>query len=326
MKLYFRKLGFISTWVAIVTVGVQSNVWAGNNQFERIFIFGDSLSDPGNVYALLRATLPPPYTSQPPYEVIPSKPYDIDGFQFSDGKTWAQWFARHLEMKKSGQAALNDPGVNGNYAFGGARLRSLDPNDPTSATSQLNRFLGDYGGLVDPQALYVIQFGGNDVRDALGILLLTGDIEAAGNVVKSAVETEVGMIFQLYQLGARHFLVANVPNISVTPAVKMFGSQGILGANLLVGEYNNGLGGGLQSLQGLHGISINQLDLHAIVTAIVDDPKSFGIGNTEAPCLMFMIETGAICSKSNKYLFWDGIHPTARVHKIVSEHAARIYD
>lgn len=79
------------------------------DDFERIFFFGVSLCDAGNIFAITGQTA--------------QAPYDIHGYQFSNGKTWAQRFARHLELKRSEQAALFAQGRNGNYAFGGARAQ-----------------------------------------------------------------------------------------------------------------------------------------------------------------------------------------------------------
>jgi outer membrane lipase/esterase len=318
MKRLVKQARVTAVWVAIVSAGTLGNAWAAN--FERMFILGDSLSDPGNIYALTGET------SQAPYAIVPDRPYDIDGFQFSNGKTWAQSFARHLEMKRSGQAALLAPGVNGNYAFGGARAGSTDAADPISATSQLMRYLGDHGYSADPDALYVLQFGGNDVRDALGALLVTGDFGIAQGIVENAVETELNIIQQLYQLGARQFLVVNVPDISRSPAVQIGGAPAAFAANLLTGGYNAGLEAGLQAVEGAPGISIQRFDLHAVSAAILTDPGDYGIMNAEAPCLMFMTTENVICDKPQKYFFFDGIHPTAKVHKIVSEEAAKLYE
>jgi phospholipase/lecithinase/hemolysin len=338
MKHFVTRYKIIATWVALVSLGIQGSAWAADVHIERIFIFGDSLSDPGNVYQLTGET------SQPPYAIIPSRPYDFQGFQFSNGRTWAQWFARHLELKRSGKAALEWPGRFGNYAFGGARARLTDdPFRSPSSREQFERYLNDYNGNVFPDALYVIQFGGNDVRDGLEKFLAvlaervppgqeptTDDVNAAlfqaSLIIQPAVETLIGLIAELHGLGARHFLVATSPDLGLTPAVRFAGPEAAAIASMMAGSYNDGLETGLAALRALPGISINTLDLFSILGAIVEDPKAFGIRNTDTPCLIFMVETGAVCRRPNKYLFWDGIHPTARVHKIVSEIAAELYD
>jgi len=323
MKGIINSVRYISAWgLLVASLGFQGFALAGNADFDRIFIFGDSLSDPGNVYAQTGRT------SQAPYLLIPEYPYEFDGYQFSNGKTWAQWFARHLEEKRSGQAALVAPGINGNYAFSGARVGSTDPADERSASSQLTYYFIDHGNAADPEALYVIQFGGNDIRDALGVLMNgeVPDFPGALAVTKNAVTTELGIVHQLYQLGARRFLVVNVPNVSLAPAIKMFGGQAVFAANLLTGIYNAGLEEGLQSLDALPGMKIDRFDLHAFSSAVIANPREYGINNAESPCLMFLTTQNAVCDKPNKYFFFDGIHPTARIHKLLSEQVAGIYE
>ena len=127
-------------------------------QFDEIYFFGDSLSDPGNHYLLTGET------SKAPYEPVPIASYAIGGHQFSNGKTWAQKFAQNLNANDSGRAALAGPGQNGNYAFGRARSRATD--HAPSGSVQVGMFFGDHVS-APPGALYVLAFGGNDVRDAL---------------------------------------------------------------------------------------------------------------------------------------------------------------
>ena len=47
-----------------------------------VTVFGDSLSDPGNVFALTGDV------SNTPYDIIPSAPYAVGGLHFSNGKIW----------------------------------------------------------------------------------------------------------------------------------------------------------------------------------------------------------------------------------------------
>ena len=161
MNLKTNTSNLMAFWIAIVALGTHGGLWAKDG-FDNIYIFGESLSDPGNVYALTGET------AKAPYEPIPSAAYAIGGHQFSNGKTWAQRF---------GKAAYGSSGKYGNYAFAGTRLAG--DSLALSATDQIMLFLGDQGGVADGEALYVIQFGGNDVRDAL-VAYLVGGPGAAG--------------------------------------------------------------------------------------------------------------------------------------------------
>ena len=276
--------------------------------FSGIFIFGDSLSDAGNIYALTGET------SKAPYAVIPVRPYAIGGHHFSNGKTWAERFARDLNMNSSGKASLGNSGKNGNYAFGGARARSDSDSSAPYSNLQVGMFLGDHP-IAPSDALYVMQFGGNDIRDAL-----FDPAEAVAIVLaaRAAVKTEIK---RLYDAGARNFLVANSPNLANAPAVKMFGPDAVAGAAGLSALYNGFLEGSLQELDPLAGIKIYRLDMGGFIDGVVENPADFGLTNTQSPCLMFWIESDSKCENPEDYLFWDGIHPTAAGHIALADAA-----
>ena len=321
MKNKSGSINLISILLAVLALSIQSAAWADGDQ-RRIFIFGDSLSDPGNVFAATGEV------STAPFMLIPDRPYEIGGYHFSNGKTWAERFARHLESKRSGKAALVKPGKFGNYAFGGARLRSDVPSLALSAASQVNLYLSHHGtAYLD--ALYVLQFGGNDVRDALMALSTIEDPDeaqaAAIGIIGDAIAEEVAMIQLLYGQGARDFLIVNVPNIGLTPAVQLAGPEAVFFGGMLSAAFNDNLALALSGLRALPGIKITQLDIAGILNEVIASPREFGIRNTSSACLMFYVEEDAVCRKPGKYVFWDGIHPTAKVHRIVGRAAARLY-
>ena len=309
-----RITHFKAIWVAIIMLGMHSGLWAKDG-LDNVYIFGDSLSDPGNVYALTGQT------AKAPYEPIPSAAYAIGGHQFSNGKTWAQRFAQNLKLNKSGKAAYGSSGKFGNYAFAGARLAG--PSLAVSAADQVNLFLGDKGGVADSDALYVIQFGGNDVRDAFVAYLVDGPAAAQG-IIEAAIGAEIGLILQLYGSGAQNFLVANAPNIGMAPAVAEFGPEAqILGAGLSAG-FNAGLASALDFYIPPEA-SVQIFDMYGLINAIAANPVALGISDTTSPCLSFGVESGAKCSNPETYLFWDAVHPTAVVHKHLGSVAASLY-
>lgn len=321
MKNKFGSRYLASILIAVLALCIQSTAWSDDDH-RRIFFFGDSLSDPGNVFAATGEV------STAPFMLIPERPYEIGGYHFSNGKTWAEHFARHLESKRSGKAALVKPGVFGNYAFGGARLRSDVPSLALSAASQVGLYLENHGTAYS-DALYVLQFGGNDVRDALMALSTIEDPNeaqaAAIGIVGDAIAEEVALIQLLYGQGARDFLVANVPNIGLTPAVQLAGPEAVFFGGVLSAAFNDNLTLALGGLQALPGISITQLDIAGILNEVIASPRDFGIRNTTSACLMFFVPENAVCRKPGKYVFWDGIHPTAKVHRIVGRAAASLY-
>jgi len=294
-----------------------------DNDFESVYVFGDSLSDAGNLYRLTGEE------STAPYLPVPSAPYDIGGHHFSNGRTWAEHFARKLEKhrgKKSKKGrtgghgdkpALQNPGKFGNYAFGGGRARSNSGIGAPDSATQVAMYLGDFGA-ARSDALYVIQFGGNDLRDAL--VAAESDPANAIAIIQTAIQDLAISIQTLYFAGARNFLVANAPNLAHAPAVKLAGISGVAG--FFTGIYNGGLEGGLQQLElALPDVAIHRLDMAGFTDDVVANPGKYRLSITDTPCLSFFVTIDVVCDQPKEYLFWDGLHPTAAAHKQLARFA-----
>jgi phospholipase/lecithinase/hemolysin len=296
----------------LLSIAMPLTALAGDNQ--DVFIFGDSLSDSGNVYA----AVPGNETSKAPYAVVPSLPYAIGGHHFSNGKTWAERLAQSLSDNAGGKASLDAPGKNGNYAFGGARIVPSSTQRVPDAKSQILMYLGDYGMARD-DALYVYQFGGNDIRDSFGIFMAQGPAAAIGHIHGAALQAGYD-IEMLYAAGAREILVANAPNLEHAPAVKMAGASAL--GSFMSATFNGILEGELLRLGDTYpDLVIHRLDMAAFINEIVADGSSFGFENVENPCLYVFLEDGGRCDNPDEFLFWDGIHPTAAAHKVLGQRA-----
>ena len=112
-----------------------------------------------------------------------------------------------------------------NYAVGAARAWEDGVN--FNLTRQVSTFLSRSGPDVSPTALYVIEMGGNDVRDAFQTYIFggpTGPVRA-GEILTAALGSIAANIQTLYRAGARDFLVWSSPNIALTPAIRPLGPQ-----------------------------------------------------------------------------------------------------
>jgi outer membrane lipase/esterase len=285
--------------------------------FERIVVFGDSLSDPGNAFALLGANNTPPDWSVDPF-LIPDRPYARGGHHFSNGATWIEQLARRLGFAGSVRPALRTDATN--YAFGGAR--ASDTGGPYDLPEQVTEFLSDVGGDAPAGALYAMEIGANDLRDAL-VAGLSGGAPAAQAVVEAALGSLSDQIVRLYVAGAREFFVWNAPDIGLTPAIN--GNPVAAGfANQIVQGFNAGLDLLLAQLtQALPGARFTQFDVYATLNSIVANPHLVGLGNVTSACITPSTPPFA-CKRPDAYLFWDGIHPTKAAHGILAEEAARV--
>src|SRR5258708_7916741 len=146
---------------------------------QRFVVFGDSLSDPGNAFVLLRDVEVPPFDS-----LIPDAPYARGALHFSNGATWVEQLSVLDQALPSTGPALLHPVLFSNYAVGGARARHEGPFD---LSTQVGLFVNDFGGQAPADALYVVFAGGNDLRDALQALALDSSGATSLAIVQAAL-------------------------------------------------------------------------------------------------------------------------------------------
>ncbi len=303
-------------WVAVIVTLLSSLHFTAQAAPGRIVVFGTSLSDSGNAYALKGGVNTPPYDDPAKIDatLIPSVPYAEGGHHFSNGETWVEQFAKTKGLAGNTRPAFEGSSTEAtNYAVGGAR--AYEDGIHVNLPGQVDKFLTVFGS-APSDALYVIEFGGNDIRDAL----------ATGNpaVISDALTAIGNNISLLYVKGARKFLVWNAPNLGLTPAIRALDSfyPGVAYyAGLLTDAYNANLDLLLNSLAGLPGIEITRLDVHTKLNQIVGNPGVFGFSNAEAACIMPAVPPFE-CQATDEFLFWDGIHPTKAGHSVIAQEAA----
>ncbi len=269
--------------------------------FSGLYVFGDSLSDAGNVAALI-GTNPGQVISSNFY--IPSAPYASG--TFSNGPVWVNSFASGLGLASFGAPSLAG---GGDFAFGGARTSTDGAGLTPSANAQVSQFLGATGGTAPSGALYVIAIGGNDARDALQAAAANANPLSVISTAATNYATSVGSIVDRLQLaGASNIIVWNTPNLGLAPAVR---SQGAAAAGLgttVSSQFNLALSARMLGEPS----TVSTFDLYGLLGTITSNPAAYGLTNVTDAC-----GSVASCNAQN-YLFWDGIHPTAKGQQILS--------
>ena len=187
---------------------------AGNAaQFSGLYIFGDSLSDPGNNAVALGSKVSPPTNITLQSEItsnefIPSFPY-ANSFQYSNGNVWAYQFATMLGLPTQVAGPVLGGGQGSNYAYGGATTGPLDNGFPPSLLTQVSTFTDSLGSSQAPaDALYVVAGGGNDARAALAQIAGGGDPTTVIATFAAQYAANVGSIVDTLQgKGAQHIVV-----------------------------------------------------------------------------------------------------------------------
>lgn len=231
--------------IAATVLGFTSVASAQN--FDRVYVFGDSLSDVGNVFKTTKGEDPP----SPPY---------FRG-RYSNGPVWVEYLASNLKLTSNSDT---------NFAFGGATTGDYQ-GTPPGLLAQINNFKVTHSS-ADPNALYILWAGANDYLG--GVTDSTKPINNLAIAVKS-----------LSVVGAKNIVVVNLPDLGKLPATRT--SQRSDSLNDLTKKHNSGLTASLNGLrQELRpDVNITYLDVNSLFNQIISTPGKFGFKNVTSPCL-----------------------------------------
>ena len=115
------------------------------------------------------------------------------------------------------------------FAYGGARVTTQGPYSPqaTRIAGQVTALSSAGGGSLDPNALYVIQGGPNDVFFHVGLVAAGAETPAQAQAAVGTAATDfLAQITRLHNAGARYIVVSNLPDMGRTPAGTASGAAG----------------------------------------------------------------------------------------------------
>lgn len=305
---------------------------SANGGYSSLYVFGDSLSDTGNLQAILQDGVTPE--------------------RFTNGAVAVEVIAAGLGLPLSNSYHLLGGALpfGNNYAIAGAKALDDDGNEATpdiNLPTQVNTFLQINGGVAPSDALYIVLIGGNDIREArtirtAGLLADTKEErkaarEAAKAYIKSAVASEEAQISKLIAAGAHNILVVNAPDIGAIPETDLAELQALATADSnrelkradrleeisskLSAKYNQKLSRVVGRLERNTDANIMSYDLFGFLTEQINAAEDLGYTNTEDACIYVFSQGGAVnpeCADfpvASGFLFWDEIHPTTTAHQ-----------
>lgn len=287
---------------ALALTTVFSASAASAAPFSAMYVFGDSLSDTGNVFTFSLGTFPlPPYYNG----------------RFSNGPLWIDRLADGLGLPNGAVPAL----LGGdNYAAGGGKVIGAALNDLPSQFSLWNAA----HPTADPNALYVIAAGLNDMRQARSDYPTNSLADATGRQV-AAAQTAAALgnaLTGLAALGAKHVLIMNIPDLGKTPEAA---GLGLVSASSDASARLNALMPTLLATGLGLGLDMKLLDAAGLMDTIILDAltnggATYGITNVFTPCAPFQGNIGISCNVS---LFSDALHPSAAAHRLLGDAALR---
>jgi phospholipase/lecithinase/hemolysin/cyclophilin family peptidyl-prolyl cis-trans isomerase len=252
------------------------------NPYKNLVIFGDSLSDTGNAYKASGNTFP-----APPY---------YQG-RLSNGLIWADYFAPDLQF--------TDQSIQ-NYAFLGANTgisNTFASITVPGLLTQIQQFKTLNANSIGKDGLYIIWAGANDFLN-----LTTDPTQAVTNAVtniSSAIATLAG-------LGAKKIVVGNLTDLGATPA--SITNNNVANARAISIGFNTALTQALNNLEPALNIDLSLVDIFGLSTAVQANPANYKFTNITQPLITV---TNPV--DPNQYAFWDDVHPTTRLHQLVTD-------
>jgi phospholipase/lecithinase/hemolysin len=309
--------------LSVAFVALCSIASASAAAFSGLYVFGDSLSDVGNVSIATQGAEP----VSPPYS---------DG-RFSNGNLWVQDVAASLGL---GPVTASLAGGN-DFAVGGAETGETPANPYTSANpfqqaSDLTAQLAAYnarGLTAQPNALYTLWIGSNDI-DALFAALATVPLAEQSAFISEDFTAILGnistVVSGLAADGMKTLLALNVPDLSKTPD-SITAASGTANPTQTLDQiqavsftFDQALQSTLDGLSAAYGFKLNLVDTFSAIDSIVAQPNAFGLTDATQSCYtggFTAADPGTVCADPNQYLFWDGLHPTAAGHQLVADAA-----
>lgn len=307
-------------WTALVLF-VVSAATARAQQYTSFVIFGDSLSDTGNLAATTATHCGIP---------IPSPVIDYTLGRATDGYDtipaahlftgmWVEQLAALLPT----QPVIKPSALGGtNYAFGlatngrGTHSEVFSGLGTTCTVQivdigqQISNYLATRPKITS-HTLFIVWGGANDLLNSTSA---EDVIEAAGK--------EAASIQRLINAGATQFLIPNLPPLGETPDVLSTPYE-VATVNAATVLYNDTLAASLDLLpvfDFFRHLTIRRLNVYALFKDIKASPERFFLTNIDTPA------QGLATVDPDTYLFWDALHPTTKGHNLLALSALKLID
>ena len=279
MKSVFTACLFVFSGV-LAAAGQES-------EFSELIVFGDSLSDTGNL------------AFHVPNNAAPSPPY-AEG-RFSNGPIWVEPLADFLGVPRpepSGRGGTN-------YAWAAATTRDELQVFGRTYVPGLDAQVTQYLAADSPRQgqLFSVWVGTND----LYWRHIEKNPELSANWVAEGLD-------RLLNAGVQDLVIFNLSFPS--------GHGGDDTGDLLP-TFNSTLAEQLTALHAKHpSATIYEFDYASFLDSIVDDPASFGLTEAVLPACADC-ETGQegtdIAENPGEFYFWDDIHVSAKGHQLIAD-------
>jgi thermolabile hemolysin len=286
---------FMNYFVANGTSSLDYTVWTNDpvtqdNAINKIVVFGDSLSDNGNLFNSTEWILP-----------VAS---DYAHGHFTNGQVWAEYLGEKLNLPvydwAVGKAVILPDGI--------IRL--------SEQVNSWNAYRTHDKNYHPKNTLFTIWIGANDM------------LNSNKKPVSSMIQQEMLMIRRLIKNEAKNIIIINLPDMTLTPYYQFRSDRAIVSARIK--QFNVELKIAVVALQAEYGLAVNLhvFDVASLYENLFKNPIKYGFINSAESCLKIStmtvpyvesVRTRSDCRDPNTFLSWDLIHPTTQVHKLLAE-------
>lgn len=169
---------------------------------------------------------------------------------------------------------------------------------------------------------------------------ITVNAEPTTEIVDKAIQARIENVRELYNKGYRHFVLINLPDISLTPKYQAMSQTDRDKMHAHVIDFNHKLKVACDQLnKDLINVNIGLFDVYSIITQIYHDPEKYGFNASKLKeafiessdfNIKTINKTGEKVSHASGQLFWDEIHPSnqaqAEIAYLLLDQCSRVYD
>jgi phospholipase/lecithinase/hemolysin len=258
--------------------------------FSQLVAFSGALSDTGN-YAAVHGNYPSPFYKN----------------RTTNGPVAIDVLAARLGLKSDPSLHLVGPAVGTNFAVKDALASGNGPDD---LPEQVSAYLVPRGNKADPDALYFVFIGGNDVV----LATMTPDDQAADKILHNAVGGIDSAIRRLVAAGAKTIFAPDFIDVGLAPAVRHAPPGVADRASKLSRQYNNEFDAMLDRVETELDFTLVRWSFGDFVDSTYRHADELGFTNVSDSCVA--MTAPAICD-FNRFVFFDEVYPTAKVHELV---------
>lgn len=312
------------------------------NQISQLVFFGDSLTDGGfyDIWPGLPPGKAPTFTTYGGFTWAQYVAHDIKGYVLPPPNLITNNFIYNSSNPIPVFVSGTLQGIN--FAAGGSSTNSFGfpPALPTfyapSLHQQVNYYLSTQGDRLDPNAVYFIWSGANDI---LTVLASAPPIPTQLQLLQTANQAAFNIgseVSRLSARGAKRIVVLSLPNIGYTPLIAGIAATLHLphlpaDMKTLTFTFNSMLNTQLGKVVAKYGTKILYVDVYTLLDNVILATQQGQSWQVAGQSFKFVNFTTPACSAPSSiacssadsaahfnYLFADTVHPTDMAHRVLS--------